>query len=1270
MAELVLLLFALLALALDTPSTSLVFVFLAIGAGVWRQRKLRQQMDRLAEAHAKQNDALYREMVELRRQVASGKPLEVVGAKASPVETPAPVSAKEPVKPAAVAPPPVVTVPVPPSAPVTPQPAPPVAPPVPQAPAAKPPDVPKPVPPPPAPIVTPPITQVPPLVTPPMQPIAARVSAPAPVALRAMPPKASGQRMKSVFDLEEALGTNWAYKLGIILLVIGLASLGISKLGELGPLGKVLLLFVTSCAILGGGIFVEKKERYRMFGRAFIGGGWALLFFTTYALHHVQAMRVLDSEGTDLVLMFAVAAGMVLHTLRYNSQLVTGLAFLLAFTTVSLSHEDVYSLAAGAVLAVGLVTIVVQRGWFELEVFGILSSYLNHLYWLYRLLGPGGAQGHIFPQYHASTGLLFFYWLVFRGSYVVRKIKSPFDEHVSTAAALLNTLLLLATMKFQSVNPELAYVALLGVGAAEFFLGQLPITRRRRPAFVILSVLGAVLMIASVPFHYSGNNVSILWLVGAEAFLAAGIVLGEVVFRRLGLLTGLLVGAHLAAIDFVDLVRLRNVTEQRSLSSGIIFAVCAVVLYANTIVCGRRWTQFFSSSVDRLLLTLHSYVGSFAAVCAAWALCSGDGTALAFAGLMVVLALMGRGLQSKHLQLQYALVGILVLFRSFFFNLHTEIPPHSHVQMRLLTVSVMAAAFYVTAKLARLRDDVEQRVFAGLFVAAGSLLVAVLLYFELPFAWVAVGWMALAIVLALVSRRGGYRQLAWQANVLAVATMARTFACNFAVDQNWHGVSLRLLTVVLVVAGLYFISRKAILEPPGRIQATAYLHSTIATALLATLAWYEAPSGWLAAVWAVFALALAAIDRRFKLDELPWQAHALAGLALLRSVSVNLYVTDVWHGISVRLLSLTIVAVALYALVVVIRIPDRWRAQDIHHIYSWSASTIVSLLLWYELQSLSVAIGWAVFGLVLFEYGLWRTIKQFRYQAYVAFAAAFGRIFFVNLTAGTPDELWGPRVYTVLPLALIFFFVYAQLASGEKTTSRDLNLYFDAFLAYLGTGSIVAVLYFQFANDWIVTAWAAAVFALFVVTLALGRGIFLYQAILLAAATFARGVMHNLFGSSYFVGGDWKGRFFVLGSAVAILLATLPFAFRLKNRYGLTGRLKALTAAVRRPEQVMFFLPIALLTLMLALKMRAGMVTAAWGVEGVGIVLMALAVNERSFRLTGLVLLLVCVGKIMALDMWGLALRDRYITLIILGAALLLVSFLYTKYKDAIRQYL
>jgi hypothetical protein len=1201
--------------------------------------------------------------------------------------------------------------------------------------------------------------------------------------MRASSAKATAQqRMKSVFAFEEILGKNWLNRAGIALIVLGVASLGIYGFETVGAVGKVLLSFALSVVFLGAGIFLEKRDRYRIFSYAFIGGGWALLWWTTYALNHVQAMRVMSSETADLILMLAVTAAMVVHTLRYRSQVVTGLAFLLAFGTVSLSHDDVYSLSSGVILAIGLVSIVIKMGWFELEVFGILSSYLNHGYWLYRVLGPEGAHGQAFPEYHASTAILLFYWLTYRVSYVARKTKSPREEHISTAAALLNTLLLLATMKFQSVHPELAFWALLIIGAVEFSLAQLPITKRRREAFVVLSVLGAALMIASVPFRYSGNNVAILWLIGAEALLAAGVVASEVVFRRLGLLAGLLVGLHLFKTDFPQLMSVRRSSEEMMLTAGIMFALCAGVFYVNGLFVGSRWARFFSNTPDTELITVHSYLGGFAAMSGAWALCSGDWTVLGFVGIMLTLALLGKALSSRHLQLQYSVIGLVSLYRVGVFNLHTEVPQYTHVPTRLITLPIAAATFYLTAKWAARSDETDQPTLRGLFALAGTLLVTALIYFEVPelwqplaviaFAvlllevgraikydplawhahlltglavlaavsadrmgiqrwhdiplhpfgalpvvagaywiarrvhvsneshieasrvayswigtglmawvlylavpqpWIAVAWVLFAVALALVMQRIKYSQLAWQANAIAICTVIRAYVYDMQQGQLlWQGISQRMVTISIVAAGLYFLSRLATVPVSPSRRAVSYLHTTAGTALLVLLAWYEAPSAWVAAVWAVFALMLAIVDRRFEVEELAWQAHALAALTMVRSVSVNLYIADTWHGVSVRLLSLAVVTVVLYALSQIIRMPEEWRKQEIHHIYSWAASALVALLMWYELESLSIAVGWAVFGLVLFEYGLWRQTPQFRVQAYVALAASFGRIFFVNLMAGTPGEFWGPRIYTVLPIALILFFVYAQLGSGDEAAKGERRLRVDMLMAYFGTGTVVALLYFQYPNDWLVTAWSVVVFVLMGLALVLDRPIFLHQGLLLTAGACARGLFENLFGASYFTSGEWTGKYGVLGSGIVVLLACLPFAFRLRDRYKTQPASNRFAVIVRHPEQFMFFAPILLLTVMFALKMRAGMITVSWGVESLAILIFAFIINERSFRLAGLLLLLVSFGKILVVDMWSRTWTwtDRYITFVIVGGAMVLASFLYTRYSDKIRQLL
>lgn len=1412
---------------------------------LWRQQKLRQQLLKLTELSMEVTDGLRRDLQELKRHVESSA-APTAGGQApqpaastihtAPERTAAPVAPPgveqvaqkiiEPLAPklaATPAPPkaepvpekpvaervepaipaviektepkpvlPAITAPPIPTAP--PQesktPAAPVVPPAsaqPSRPASVPPPTPR--------QPMPPVAQHP---ASPLQTPAARVSAPPQyAAFRGAPPaspppvsaahKTGEQRMKSVFALEEVLGKNWLNRIGIVLIVLAVAYFGIKALNHLGPWGRVGLSYAASFALLGGGIFLEKRDRYRLFSYPSIGGGWALLFFTTYALNHVTAMHVLDSLGLDLILMLVVALAMVVHTLRYHSQVVTGMAFLLGYWTVSLSNDDVYSLSAGVVLAISLVIIVLKMGWFELELVGILSSYANHIYWLYRLLGPLGANGRTFADYHPSTAILFFYWITYRVSYVIRKPKSARDEHISTVAALLNTLLLLGAMRFQSVRPELAFIALLVIGAVEFTIGQLPQLKRRREGFIVLSVLGTALMVSAIPFRGSNNNPVILWLIGAEVFLAAGVMVSEVVFRRLGLLIGLLVGLHLIAIDFQQLMVARRVSDEVAVALGTIFALCAVVFYLNALFVGQRWLLFFDDPPDSTLLTAHSYLGAFAAASAAWAFCSGDWTAVAFAGIMLALAALGQRLKSGHLQVQYGALGILALYRVVVVNLHSDVPQFTHVQMRLITLPILATAFYLTAYFtskSEIVNDYNRRLFRGLFAFAGTALVTALIYYEVPelwqplaaiaFAvllleagqqigypvlawhahlltalsllaavtadpsgaqrwhtiplhafgalpviagsywiarrinvpneahanlarmayswagtglmvwglneavpapWIAVAWIAFAVALALVMRALNYRPLGWQANAVAACAVMRAYRFDLELEQSlWQGISLRVVTISLVAAGLYFLSRKS--TPPDSDSesrlAVAYLHTIAATALLTLLAWHEAPTGWLAALWAGFALVLALVDRRFELEDLRWQAHALAALTMARSVTVNLYVTDTWHDLSVRLLSLALVAVVFYTMSRIIRMPEELRARDLHHIYSWAASALVSLLLWYELQPqpLSVAVAWAVFGLVLFEYGLWRKVRQFRFQAYVALGASFSRIFFANLTADTPGQFWGPRMYTVLPIALILFFVYAQLE--EPATKEDRRFHFDSLLAYLGTGTVVALLYFQFANEWTVTAWAVVVFVLFGIALWLDRPIFLHQALLLTLGTCTRGVMHNCFGASYFTGTDWIGRIRVLSCAIAALLACLPFAYRWRDRYKSQPAGNWISAIVRRPEQFMFFAPVILLTLMLALKMRAGMVTVAWGLEALAILIFAFTINERSFRLTGFLLLLASFAKILLLDMWSTAWTwpDRITTLGVVGVAMFLASFLYNKYSDKIRQFL
>jgi hypothetical protein len=893
-------------------------------------------------------------------------------------------------------------------------------------------------------------------------------------------------RFKTSLDIEEMMGTNWLNKLGIVILVLGVAFFLAYQLKTLGPAGKVLVGFVTAAVMLGAGIWFDRKERYRILARAGIGGGWALAFFTTYAMYHVPAAQVLSSQALDLVLMLVVAAIMVLHTLRYRSQVVTGLAFLLAFLTVSISHSNVYSLSAGAVLAAGLVVIVLRMQWFELEVFGILASYLNHYLWLRPIIEPmiGTTLGtthrklHPFPEYAASAGILILYWLIFRLSYVFRQPKDDRQEHISTLAALLNSTLLLALFKYQSTHPEWAFWALLAIGAIETLLGQLPITRRRRTAVIVLSTLGVVLLVAAFPFRYSGTRLSVLWLAEAEALLLIGVWTKEIVFRRLGAVAALLVSGQMIAVDAAQIFgrRMDGANLLPDFRLSLLFVVAAAVFYPNAHWVLRRWIELFTREFDRRVIERLSYIAGVMLLVAAW---------IAF-----------------------------------------------------------------------------------------------------PETWSALAWCALGLGLAVTGRHFGFPDLRYQANFLALVSVIRVLTINLEAAGNYHGLSLRLVTISLVSALLYL------------------------TSIYVTSRWSDDTGG---------GSGIANGKHLFSLSQLTGTA------------------------------------------------------------YSWAASFLLALLAWYELRPVGVADAWLVGGLVLFEFGLQRNKVSLRLQGYAAFLASFSRIFFVNLNAaGNPGEI-SPRFYTVIPLAFGFFYVYWTLHEPKGELSEtNLHEYERRFKAadiccWLGTITLAALMRFELEADWVAVAWAALAFALLVIAWRTERRVFLAQALLMATGVLFRTVLHNFYERSYFPASGWESRWITTGAVVALLLLCLPFAFQLRRKHESTeetGLVHLLQLVVRRPEQLLFFIAVGLLTVLLAIEMPHGMVTLSWGLEGVAVFLLALWLGERSFRLTGLGLLLLCVGKILLVDVWGLDPRDRYLTFIVLGTALLLVSFLYTRNREALRQYL
>ena len=876
------------------------------------------------------------------------------------------------------------------------------------------------------------------------------------------------QEQKQALSLEERLGANWLNKLGIAILVVGLAFFLATRLKTMGPGGKVMTGLAVSLVLLVGGLWLERRQTYRIFARAGIGGGWALLFFTTFAMHHFEATRVISSLTLDLLLMLLVGAGMVLHSLRYRSQTVTGLAFLLGFATVATSHVEsasgtvIFSLWASVVLALGLVVVTTLRHWAWLELAGLIGVMANHFLWLALVMpAMGGSSG--FPLFWQSTALILFYWAIFRAAYLLREPLDADEGRVSSLSAVVTSCGVLGLLKFQSAHPEWAFRALLALGTVEMALGVWARSRRRE-AFVVLTTIASVLLLAAVPYQFHGVSWPVLWLVEAHALALCGLRLGEPVFRRLGLLAGFAASMVLAFRDLTRLAIFRldypDPNHHPSLAIGL--ALAAALFWLHGEVYPRRWPAIADKlgAVERVALAVTSWLGLGAAAAALWVV--------------------------------------------------------------------------------------------------------------LPAQWVVVGWLALVLLLGLAADWKSVISIALQADVLATIAIPALFVWDFADAPQGTYKLPALVAIALFYVGM---RRRTVLENSAAYVAPAY--SWLASLLL--FGWIAQVVGaqWLVVAYVGLALALFESGRLFGKSYLRWQGFISAVLAFLFLLG-------------------------------------RWFDQPFlyRHQHGWLA------LSWPDLLSLFTAAALA-----------YRLQEQTR-SAYLA--SSSGKIWrmerLVGIVAG---------------------------AAGTFAVASWLPLLITAWGA-MESASI---------------AWAALACALLAVSLLTRRGSFQLHGIAMCFWTGLYGASLNL---TFFHPRLpwWQTTLFRLGLTSAILLIGLIFAFRLRRICASDDRWAGQPQLAKRPEQWFFFVPFGLMIVTLAAELRSGNITLGWSLLGVGAFIFALLVGERSFRLGGLALLMVSVVKILLMDIWTLAPADFYITLIVMGCALLLVSFLYTRFRDVFLKYL
>jgi hypothetical protein len=1173
-------------------------------------------------------------------------------------------------------------------------------------------------------------------------------------------------------EWEAVVGGSWLNKIGVGVLVIGVALLLGYSFTKMGPAGRVSLGAAISLVMLLAGVRVERRERYVVFARGLIGGGWAALYFTAYAMHGLDAARVITSAIVGTALLAAVAIGMIGHSLRYRSQVVTGLAYFLAFVALSLGGAPGFSLVALVPLAASLLVITRWFSWAPMMLAGVGLTYGTYL------VAASGAPAPTLADFARGESVLAAYWLLFEVFDLIefgRGRVSPMTAAISpvNACAFLG----ISMLQWEALTPDTVYL-LFGVTGAMYtasaivrawlrppssFGADSTVTQRSLAGGYELTVTLATLLLAwGTMKRFDGLRLALALFMEAEMLFMVGRSLGQ---RYLRLLGALMMIRPLAQITLVAAT-----SDAVVATLGLVMpewvplaSLLALACYLNRAAL-RGQTPL---AIERA----YNAVASAISLTVVYELAPSDWLAVAWFAVAIVFHEAGARTRAREFRLHAYVAVALSLAALFTTNIVTD-PPRQWLVPAI--VGALCYALALRQVYGRHRAPVAERIAARIACAVpGSVVAAIVCWMIVPERWLGLAWMILALALHEVgarTRAGDLRRHAYVAVALGLAgvfdtnivttpphqwdipALAGALAYGFALRQVYgphrgsdrernlvrtvlaipgsvlaaavlwmivpdrqlgpwwvalslafyevaartRGADLRFHAYTAAAAGFGWVGVTNLPDGQGGnwiVAATAALLGyalaarqvygpnrlaederlgvrttlTFASgAMMAAVFWIGLPDPWFRLAWLSFAIVLFELGAALAWNDLKAEAYVLGLLGVL---SIALFdasgdappARSAWMNMG----GATALLVAWYLRLTVWPpqvLAERTRERDaVRHACSGAALYFTGAMVWHAGSASFVAVGWALAALVAIEAGVALRDGILRGQGHVVLTASLVRLAGLNFAMADTWHGVSVRVLTVLPLIGAYALQSARLRR-DADSSTPLERFLVRWYPWVPVALAALLVNVEVRPEFVAPAWIVLAVALLLFGLRRRIDDLRAQGYLLSVA--AAGICWAV----NFIEPGWHD-----ATAAGIVVIALCFAAQLMSpRPGEAP----ITASVfvgwldRHARMGYALAGTVLLTALLYCEASSRALTVAWSVEAAAILVFGFVAHERALRLSGLVLLAVCIVKLFAMDFRELDALSRIVSFIVLGVLLVAASWVYTRYREQLHRYL
>lgn len=341
------------------------------------------------------------------------------------------------------------------------------------------------------------------------QPVA-KASKPAPTAVQVN--KEAKVKPKRTTNFERFIGENLFNKIGIVILIIGVAIGAKYAIDNqlIGPQMRIILGYVLGLGLLGFAIKLKKK--YEGFSAVLLSGSFAILYFITYAAFSFYS---LIPQGVTFGFLVFITIATVAAAINYNRQIIAHIglvgAYAIPFLFDSSPEEMLFYFNYTALINAGILTIAILRYWKLLYLSAFSITWLLYSSWY---------AGAFKPVEHFKLAFVFLtiYFVLFFSTFIVYKLRklSKFD-FLDIVLVVINSFIFYglgySLLSTNDVGKDYLGLFTLTTAAIHFIVALIIYKNKLADRNLFYLVAGMVLIFITIafPVQFDGGWVTMFW---------------------------------------------------------------------------------------------------------------------------------------------------------------------------------------------------------------------------------------------------------------------------------------------------------------------------------------------------------------------------------------------------------------------------------------------------------------------------------------------------------------------------------------------------------------------------------------------------------------------------------------------------------------------------------------------------------------------------------------------------------------------------------------